>query len=540
MKTNIAIITTIVFFSFSISHIDAELILAPDAPEFFDYLFTDIEGNPDRIFLTGQQIQFVKNLENKRNHTLAGNLELKIDEKSRDFSEIILDHDFRLQTGQDETINTFWTTNHPGLYKLSIVTNYENPTETDEVLHEDAWDHFKVVERFSKAFNPNELNCKLNFYPMAKPDYSTIVCVKDNTKDTLIERGWSPISFSRQSEHDPRTASILSYMDKKIIREKVINGTYQSLFVGMINEDGIDQYFYGHVTKDDELINENTVFEIGSISKVFTSLILADMVEKGEVNLDDPIDKFLPENVKTPTWNGQKITLLDLATHTSGLPVMPNYPPNRDLDKEYEFNKEGLYEYLADYKMHREIGSQFEYSNTGGSLLGHVLSLHAGKSYEQILKERILDKLGMDSTCIHQCDKIRDKFAKPHNPMGKIVDEVGLDEDMAGAGAIRSSGKDMLTFLSYAMNLKDSELKESFDLTKNANHDVNEILSIGLGWLIINLDDRKIIWHNGATEGFASYTGFDSSSNTGIIVMTNSQALVDEIGLDILDVQIEE
>ena len=325
---------------------------------------------------------------------------------------------------------------------------------------------------------------------------------------------------------------------KESIRERVDNGTRTSLFVGIIDEGGIDQYYYGNVAKDEKAIDENALFEIGSISKVFTSLILADMVENSDVNLDDSIDKFLPENVQTPTWEGQKITLLDLATHTSGLSVMPNYPPNPNLDKEYEFTKDGMYEYLSDFEMPREIGSQYEYSNTGGSLLGHVLSLQSGKSYEMTLKERVLDKLGMDSTCIHQCDEIQDRFAKPHGALGELVDEVGLDEDMAGAGGIRSSAKDMLVFLSHAMDLEDSELQESFKLTQIPNHQINEFLSIGLGWHILQQGERTIVWHNGATEGFASFIGFDSGSKEGVIVLTNSQGLVDQIGWDVLNVNL--
>ena len=331
----------------------------------------------------------------------------------------------------------------------------------------------------------------------------------------------------------------LSDSFKETIREKVDDGTHRSLFVGIIDENGVEQYYYGHTGENEKPIDENTVFETGSISKVFTSVILADMVESGDVGLDDPIDKFLPENVKTPSYGEKRITLLDLATHTSGLPVMPNYPPNPDLDKEYEYSKDGMYGYLGDFEITREIGSQYEYSNTGGSLLGHVLSLHSGKSYEMVLKERILDKLAMDSTCIHQCDEIRDRFAKPHGVFGELVDEVGLDEDMASAGGIRSSAKDMLVFLSHAMNLDDSELQESFMLTQIPNHQVNEFLSIGLGWHILQQDERTIVWHNGATEGFASFIGFDSGSKEGVVVLTNSQVLVDEIGWDILNVRLE-
>jgi len=332
---------------------------------------------------------------------------------------------------------------------------------------------------------------------------------------------------------------LLSDKIKEMIRENVDNGKHQALFVGIIDENGIDNYSYGHTAKDQSPIDENTIFEIGSISKVFTSLILADMVVNGEISLHDPIDKFLPENVQTPSRDGKKITLFDLATHTSGLSRMPDYPSNPDLDKEYEYNKDRMYEYLSNFEIPRDIGSKHEYSNIGVSLLGHVLSLHAGKRYEQTLKERILDNLGMDSTCVNQCDELQDRFAKPH-ALGKQVEELNLDDEMAGAGGVKSSGKDMLEFLAYAMNLKDSKLKKSFELTQIVNHEINEILSVGLGWHMIQKDEKTIIWHNGATDGFASFMGFDPNSKHGVVVLTNSLMPVDEMGYGLLDFDIEE
>lgn len=400
------------------------------------------------------------------------------------------------------------------------------------------------LKQTKNGVSPEEIVCKENLAKMYKASSSesdnTAICVKSTSIDKLVQRGFSVAANAPKIAIDDITQFTIPDTLKKTIHEKIDNGTHQSIFVGVIDENGIDQYYYGYTSEGESPIDENTIFETGSISKVFTSLILADMVENGEINLDDPIDKFLPETVKTPSKDGKEITLLDLATHTSGLPVMPNYPPNPNSTKTYEYDKDGLYEYLADFEVTRDIGSQYEYSNTGGSLLGHVLSLQAGKSYEQTLKTRVLDKLGMNSTCVHQCDEIRDRFAKPHDAQGELVDEVGLDEDMAGAGGVRSSGKDMLVFLSYAMNLKESELKESFELTQTPNHEINEILSIGLGWHIIQKDGQTIFWHNGATKGFASFFGFDPDSNHGVIVLTNSQALVDEIGLDLLDFHAEE
>jgi len=155
---------------------------------------------------------------------------------------------------------------------------------------------------------------------------------------------------------EPGDEFALSDSVKKTIQENVDNGKHQSLFVGIIDGDVVDYYPYGTVEKDGKEIDENTIFEIGSISKVFTTLILADMIEKGEINLDDPIDKFLPETIETPSKNGKKITLLDLARHTSGMPRFPDDFPIFDTNKQHEYDRDEMYDYLSRFEPSREIG----------------------------------------------------------------------------------------------------------------------------------------------------------------------------------------
>ena len=331
----------------------------------------------------------------------------------------------------------------------------------------------------------------------------------------------------------------LSSVLKEKVRKKVDEGKNQSIFVGIVDETGTDSFCYGKISKDGNPIDENTIFEIGSISKVFTSLILADKVVNGQICLDDPVEKFLPENLRIPSSNGKKITLLNLSTHTSGLPRMHSLLPDPNPDKKYKFTIEGMYEFLSGYELPREIGSKYEYSNTGASLLAHALSLQEGKTYEQTLRDTVLDELGMNSTCANLCDDLRDRFAKPHY-QGKMVDELNLPDEMAGAGGIKSSGKDMLVFLSYAMGLKDSKLKPAFDLSQTINHKINEKMSIGLGWHVITQDGRNIVWHNGGTDGFVSFAGCDLGSQRGVVVLSNTMESIDRIGLELFELNIDE
>ena len=359
-----------------------------------------------------------------------------------------------------------------------------------------------------------------------------IIIISLSTFVAIIIVGFLYLQFVVLTHDLPEPGDTFALSDsvKNVIRENVDNGKHQSFFVGIIDGENVDYYHYGTVEKNGKEIDKNTIFEIGSISKVFTTLILADMVEKNEISLDDPIGKFLPEKVKTPSKNGKQITLLDLARHTSGLPTFPDDFPLWDVNKHNEYDREKMYDYLERFEPSREIGSQFEYSNMGNSLLGHILSLHADKNYEELLKERILGKLEMESTCIKQCDHLRERFATPHL-LGEQIEEINLSKDMVSAGEIRSSGKDMLVFLFYAMGQKDSSLKNAFELAQSSNFKANDDMSIGLAWITSENEGQKIIWHNGGTNGFSSFLGFDPESKQGILILTNSRLNVDDIAL---------
>src|SRR5208283_4407870 len=122
---------------------------------------------------------------------------------------------------------------------------------------------------------------------------------------------------------------------------------------------------------DKRALDGDTVFEIGSITKVFTALLLADMAQRGEVALTDPVSKYLPKGVKMPGRNGHAIMLQDLATHTSGLPRLPSNMKPKDFMNPYaDYTPELLYQFLSSYELPRDPGSKWEYSNLGAGLLG--------------------------------------------------------------------------------------------------------------------------------------------------------------------------
>jgi len=220
------------------------------------------------------------------------------------------------------------------------------------------------------------------------------------------------------------------------------------IVAGVIEPKGRRIVAYGSLAKDDKrLLNGDTIFEIGLMTKVFTSLGLMDMVQKGEVAVTDPVSKYLPASVRVPERNGKKITLQDLSTQSSGLPRMPsNFHPKDDLNPYPDYSAELLYEFLSGYQLTRDIGSQYEYSNLGVGLLGQVLTLRAGMDYEALVRSRICMPLGMNDTRVTLTPEMKARLAIGHGPTMNPVPNWDLSA-LAGAGALRSSANDIPTFL---------------------------------------------------------------------------------------------
>ena len=313
------------------------------------------------------------------------------------------------------------------------------------------------------------------------------------------------------------------------------------MVVGVIGPTGRRVVAYGSLDKGDARpLNGDTIFEIGSATKVFTSLLLADMVQRGEVALSDPVAKFLPTDVKVPERGGRKITLVDLSTHTSGLPRLPsNLLPKDSANPYADYTVEQLYEFLSTYQLTRDIGAQFEYSNLGGGLLGVALARRAGMGYEALVHTRITGPLGMNSTGITLTPEMKARLAVGHNAELKAVPNWDVPA-LAGAGALRSSVNDMLTFLAANLGYVKSPLgpaMASMLVVRRPTGAPGGPGEIGLGWLITKPSGIEIVWHNGGTGGYRSFVGFDPKARVGVVVLSNTftGAGVDDIGMHLLD-----
>ena len=271
-------------------------------------------------------------------------------------------------------------------------------------------------------------------------------------------------------------------------------------------------------------VDGSTLFEIGSITKVFTALILADMANKGEVSLDDPVAKYLPPGHRMPERNGKQITLRDLSTHRSGLPRMPDdMRPINDPDGPFfDYTEARLLAFLDRCQLTRDIGSQWEYSNLGVGLLGYVLTRATGTDYETLVRKRITGPLGMNDTLITlppshaaRLPAAFDGYMQPAKPWSLAV--------LVGAGGIRSSAADMLTFAKAVID-PASPIAAAVKTTL-AVRVPGEAPNVdqALGWEIMRLAaDREILLHGGQTGAFRAMLALEPAKGQAVVAFANS------------------
>ncbi|SUU88111.1 CubicO group peptidase (beta-lactamase class C family) [Aminobacter aminovorans] len=290
---------------------------------------------------------------------------------------------------------------------------------------------------------------------------------------------------------------------------------------------------------DPRPVDGDTIFEIGSVTKVFTGLLLADMAARGEVALNDPVAEYLPMNVALPERGGKAITLVDLATQTSGLPRMPdNIGPTDETNPYADYTIDEMYAFVSGYELPRDIGAEYEYSNLGSALLGQALAHRAGKSYEALVQERIVGPLAMRSTAIELAPRLGKRMATGHNETLEIVPNWDLPA-FAGAGALRSSANDLLELLQVTVNKNRTPLTTALAATLATRRAIGEQeTSAALGWFITQSSNGEIAWHDGGTGGYSAFIGFHPASRTGVVVLSNANTGVSDIGLHLLNREI--
>lgn len=279
---------------------------------------------------------------------------------------------------------------------------------------------------------------------------------------------------------------------------------------------------------------DDTVYEIGSITKAFTGVLLADMVLNNEVTLETTIGELVPGS--SYTAEVQRITVGQLATHSSGLPRLPGnlMASVKDQSNPYaDYTPDHLDAFLRDVKPASE-NIKPEYSNLGFGLLGHVLTTKAGKSYEALITERVLAPLGMRDTVVTLTASHRTRLA-PGHANGKVTSNWDIPT-LAGAGALRSTPADMAKMLAALIDPPDSRIGRAIRLARTPRADLSADRRIGFGWITQKGDEgRDLVWHNGGTGGYRSFIGAIPDAGVGLVVLTNAQTNPDPLAFKALN-----
>ncbi|MFD2130695.1 serine hydrolase domain-containing protein [Pseudogracilibacillus auburnensis] len=306
---------------------------------------------------------------------------------------------------------------------------------------------------------------------------------------------------------------IESLLESKLHREN------EKILLGIINQNGRELYSVG-LDKHSNVAMEDKIFEIGSISKVFTAVLLQTMVRDNIIQLDEPIVHYNPEYQRA---FGKDMTLRNLVTHTSNLPREASNLKVKDRMNPYaSYESKDLEHFLLNHKL-RRTKQKWKYSNVGYGFLGNLLTELIGKNFEDTIRDRICKPLHMNNTFIHINDEHEDKLIKSYQKK-KEIPPLSIPS-LAGAGALRSTMHDMFLFLEANLGLLNTPLLQDFNLTHKKQHKINKNTHMGLGWIISqDKETGEIIhWHTGGSVGFNTYIGIKKEKQLGIIVATTKK-----------------
>jgi D-alanyl-D-alanine-carboxypeptidase/D-alanyl-D-alanine-endopeptidase len=316
---------------------------------------------------------------------------------------------------------------------------------------------------------------------------------------------------------EPATPSIRDVLKQAVGGNEKVAG----MVAVVVDHGGTRMATYGSSDVPNLAMDGDTVFEIMSITKVLTSLLLADMAARGEVAFDDPVAKYLPLTLHE---RGRPIRLLDLATYTSGLPNMPgNVPPDWYAypNPMGDYTEAKLFEFLASNVPEYEPGTHYEYASLGFGLLGIALARRAGKSYQELLTERVCGPLGMADTGITLTSEMRRHLAQGHDLNLKPTPLWDVPA-MPGMGCVRSNAKDLAVFLRASMGLVHSPLREPLArLVEMRTPTSLAGTDAGLGWFITSDEGEQIVWKSGLSGGCNTFIGFSLQTHRGALVLSN-------------------
>lgn len=336
------------------------------------------------------------------------------------------------------------------------------------------------------------------------------------------------ILFSLASLYVQAEDEIREVVDQEVEPYIKKNG-FVGVAIGVV-KDGKGQVFgYGETFKGSkQKPNGDTIYELGSISKVFTGVLLANAVNKGMVQLEDPVQKHLPSGVTMPIKDDQPIQLVHLATHTSGLPRLPeNLGLSNPWNPYKGYSRQLMLDFLGEHTLRRTPG-EYEYSNYALGLLGQLLAMQSETTYEELLEQCICEPLEMKNTGVTLNEQQKINLAPGYNTWFFQVPNWDL-ASIVGAGGIRSSANDMNKFIEAQFIEDDRPITQALIEARKVQYERDNGIALGLAWHISR--DKTTWMHDGRTGGYTSFLKVIPNRKCGVVVLSNrSTALVGELG----------
>lgn len=386
-----------------------------------------------------------------------------------------------------------------------------------------------IRHRLTRAFRDFEVFCKES--PLRDTNYSGSFIKGVSMMDGI----WLWLRFSMTVPFcavaslvmgQALTDEAIKKLASPLVEKRIVDG----LSIGFLDGDRYGTVHLGFANESKQTADIGTIYEIGSITKVFTSLLLADAVVRGEINLHAKADVANPAGIAFKTYEERAVKWVDLSTHRSGLPRLPDNLPltsMRDPYRDYDSKKAA--EFLKDFKPVRKPGSSQEYSNFGVSVLGYLLAEKAGQSYEALLRERIAEPLKMADTTLVLDDNRMKRLATPHEKFGSET-PIWSFADLPGAGGIRSTMRDLMRFAKAQLQPPDGLLGDAINLAWQQHTEAdNSGPAMGLGWVIMG--DGQTRLHDGGTGGSTSCVLINRTLKRAVIVLCNTQSEGDVAGL---------
>ena len=369
-----------------------------------------------------------------------------------------------------------------------------------------------------------------------KSPMALLVGLDERSKmQTFLIQVWQDepgLKKSRVATGNPRVSALEKKIDS-LVSPYMEKGNTVGLVIGVLKNGNSTVFGYGETRAGNNVLPDgNTIFEIGSISKTFTAALLADMITRGEVKLTDRADKYLPDSIKHLEYNGAPVTLQSLSNHSSGLPRLPANlfsEGNRSNPYQHYGNAE-LFSFLAQFKPYREPGKQYEYSNLAVGLLGVILERISGKSYEQLLNERILTPLQMKDTRIAIVGRDSSRFAQGYDPKGTPSHSWEF-RALVAAGGIRSTVNDMLLYAKAQVS-GNAAIAKALSLTQQKTFEYGNT-NVALGW---HINTRQgYLQHSGQTGGYFCNMTFDPVNKCAVVILTNGSVETGSIPVELMN-----